>query len=129
MKRIKILLFVLSAISLVLELLPNGVVLLFGNPEGEPWRQTYSYFSLVPYGYANFGPLIAGILTIILVVLTGIGLFRLTNGLQKGIRILSLLATVASISPALLGMTITPVGVAATVFLAGVFALCCVQES
>ena len=56
MKIRKLLLSFLAGIALIFELLPNGVVLRFMNPEGEPWVRTYSFFSLVPYGYANFGP-------------------------------------------------------------------------
>ena len=56
MKIKKSLFVVLPLVALILELLPNGVVLNFANPDGEPWRRTYSYFSLTPFGYANFGP-------------------------------------------------------------------------
>ena len=58
MKIKKSLFVVLPLATLILELLPNGVVLNFANPEGEPWRRTYSYFSLTPFGYANVGPFI-----------------------------------------------------------------------
>ena len=62
MKKKIILLCILIA-AIILEALPCGVVLRFANPEGDPYRETYSYFSLTPYGYANVFPLITAILT------------------------------------------------------------------
>mgnify|MGYP006903536268 FL=1 len=76
MKIKKLLLSFLVVMALIFELLPNGVVLRFMNPEGEPWVRTYSYFSLVPYGYANFGPLIAAALTCVLIILIAVGWFK-----------------------------------------------------
>jgi hypothetical protein len=58
--------FLSTLAALALELTPWGAVLRFAQPEGEPIRKTYSYFSLVPYGYANFFPLLTAILTCLL---------------------------------------------------------------
>ena len=60
--------FLSTLAALALELTPWGAVLHFGQPEGEPLRKTYSYFSLVPYGYANFFPLLTAILTCLLLL-------------------------------------------------------------
>lgn len=49
--------------ALLLEVSPYGAVLNFANPDGEPFRRYFSYFSLTPFGYANFAPLITGVLT------------------------------------------------------------------
>jgi len=56
--------------TLLLESLPLGAVLSFSQgPNAIGLHQeTYSYFSLVPFGYANFTPLITGILTILAVL-------------------------------------------------------------
>ena len=54
---------ILPIVTLVLEILPFGAVCNFANPEGEPFRETFSYFSLTPFGYANFSPLITAVLT------------------------------------------------------------------
>lgn len=45
-----------TTLAFVLELLPYGAVCNFANPDGKPWRRTYSYFDLTPFGYANFAP-------------------------------------------------------------------------
>ena len=122
MKIKKSLFVVLSLATLILELLPNGVVLNFANPEGEPWRRTYSYFSLTPFGYANVGPFITAILTCILLVLVVIYLFKPRNGLNTAILNVSGFATAASLMPLMFGFDyITVIGVIITLLLAGTF--------
>ena len=59
----RILYLILPIITLVLEILPYGAVCNFANPEGEPWRRTFSYFDLIPFGYANFTPFITALFT------------------------------------------------------------------
>jgi hypothetical protein len=63
MKKIRFSLPVCPLAAVILELLPYGVVLRFGQPDGEPIRQTFSYFSLIPYGYAAFSPLITAVMS------------------------------------------------------------------
>lgn len=122
MKIKKSLFVVLPLASLILELLPNGVVLNFANPDGEPWRRTYSYFSLTPFGYANFGPFITAILTCILLVLVAVYLFKPRKGLNTAILNVSGFATAASLMPLMFGIDyITVVGVVITALLAGTF--------
>lgn len=96
-----IIIFAVLIVILVLELLPYGAVLHFGNPEGEPFRETFSYFDLIPYGYANFGPFITAILTCVLLVMTIIILFA-DNGKSKStIKIVSFVALIISLAPLL----------------------------
>ena len=122
MKIEKSLFVVLPLATLILELLPNGVVLNFANPEGEPWRRTYSYFSLTPFGYANVGPFITAILTCILLVLVAVYLFKPRNGLNTAILNVSGFATAASLMPLMFGFDyITVIGVIITLLLAGTF--------
>lgn len=68
MKKKQAFAFLASLVALVLECLPWGAVLQFAQPEGEPIRKTYSYFSLTPYGYANFFPLLTAIVTTLLLI-------------------------------------------------------------
>lgn len=60
--------------ALVLELLPLGVVMRFAKGPNELFPpEYYSYFSLTPFGYGNFTPLLTGLLTVaalLLAVLT-----------------------------------------------------------
>ena len=69
MKNKRFLYLITPVISLILEMLPYGAVCNFANPEGESWRRTYSYFSLTPFGYANFAPLLTAIATCAVVIL------------------------------------------------------------
>lgn len=68
--------------TLLLEFLPLGAVLSF--PQGPNTtglhQETYSYFSLVPFGYANFTPLITGILTILAAAVCLISLVCVQRG-------------------------------------------------
>ncbi len=129
MKLKKILLSVLTLGVLALELLPNGVILRFANPEGEPWVRTYNYFNLTPFGYANFGPFIAAILTCVLLVLAVIYLFRQSKGLNAAVMIVSGIATATSLMPLMFGVEyITVIGVIITILLTGTFGCCFIRE-
>ena len=61
----KVCLAVLPALTIVLELLPLGAVCIFATSPTERVKETFSYFSLTPFGYANFAPLITAILTVV----------------------------------------------------------------
>ena len=95
-KKIPLLCLILCA--LVLEILPYGVVLRFGNPEGDPFRETYSYFSLIPYGYANIVPLITAVLTCVLLLLLIISII-LKKDLSKSAAIIAGTASALSLCP------------------------------
>ena len=58
----KVCLAVLPALTIVLELLPLGAVCIFATSPTERVKETFSYFSLTPFGYANFAPLITATL-------------------------------------------------------------------
>jgi len=122
MKIKKSLFVILPLVALILELLPYGVVLNFANPDGEPWRKTYSYFSMMPFGYANIGPLITAILTCVLLALVVVYLFKPRKGLNTAILNVAGFATAASILPLMFGFDyITVIGVIITALLAGTF--------
>lgn len=99
----KIITLALLLSALILEILPYGAVCNFANPEGEPWRKTYSYFSLTPYGYANFGPFITALLTSILLVIIVLSIL-LKKDWSKSISIISAIATLTSLAPLMFGI-------------------------
>ncbi|MBQ8258931.1 MAG: hypothetical protein IJY97_05140 [Clostridia bacterium] len=90
--------------ALVLEILPYGAVCNFANPDGEPWRKTYSYFSMIPYGYGDFGPLITAILTCVLLVIIILSVL-LKKDWSRSISIISAIATLTSLAPLMFGFS------------------------
>lgn len=101
-KRLLYVLLPLTAIAL--ELSPLGAVLSFANPEGADFRQTYSYFSLLPFGYANFGPFLTAILSCVLLVLMLIYAFTAKEALKTAGAVVCFVACGTSLMPLLLGV-------------------------
>ena len=99
----KIILLVSTVITLILEALPFGAVLNFANPNGEPWRRTYSYFSMTTFGYANFAPFIVAILTCILLILIVVSII-VKKQLKIPIIAISAIAFILSLAPLLYGI-------------------------
>lgn len=60
---------VLPIITIILELLPFGAVCIFAPSPTERVKETFSYFDLTPFGYANFTPLLTAILSCLIFVL------------------------------------------------------------
>lgn len=59
--------------ALCLELFAKGVVMTFGLQEGRRNYRSYSYFSHIVYGYSAV-PMITGILTVVLLLLSFLGI-------------------------------------------------------
>ena len=91
-------------LALVLELLPWGTVVYFFDPALGRYRNVYSYFSLVPFGYANVGPFFTALATCVLLVLLILYVF-------KGKRSVLLAATGVSCVVFLVSLTAMPYGV------------------
>ena len=99
----KIIMLCTTLVALILEILPYGAVCNFANPEGEPWRRTYSYFDLTPFGYANFAPFIVALLTCALAVMIVISLVS-KKTMRTPILAVCAIATVFSLVPLLYGI-------------------------
>ena len=93
-----------TTLAFVLELLPYGAVCNFANPEGEPWRRTYSYFDLTPFGYANFAPFLTALLTCALLVLLIVSIVT-KKQMRASMLSVSVIATLLSLAPLLLGVS------------------------
>ncbi|MBQ7379619.1 MAG: hypothetical protein IJW70_08110 [Clostridia bacterium] len=99
--------FSLSAVllALALEIMPYGAVCNFMTPPDEPpLRLTYSYFSLVPFGYANFAPFIVAILSCALLVLVAIYVF-VGQRMRVPVLTVAAVASLLSLAPLLLGIS------------------------
>ncbi len=100
----RLLYLILPIITLFLEILPYGAVCNFANPEGDPWRKTFSYFDLTPFGYANFAPFLTAITTCVIMAFLLIYLFA---GKTKPItvaKVLLCVGVVLSLCPLLFGI-------------------------
>ncbi len=110
---------ILPVITLLLELLPYGAVCNFGNPNGEPWRVTYSYFDMLPFGYANFAPFITALATCLILILLVIYCITGNIGLAMTTRTLLWVITAISLAPLLYGIHFfSIVGLLITILLA-----------
>ena len=113
----------LQGIALVLEVLPIGVVMVFATSPTKQTIEVYSYFSLLPVGYANFTPLLTGILTILIILLGAIALFRFDRAasIRKTIFVCSIISLLFSIVPLFLfgtvGMTVASYTVSCAILL------------
>ena len=118
MKTRKYLSLVLMAAVVILELLPYSTVLSFANPDGEPFREIFSYFSLTPFGYANFGPFLTAVLSVVILLHILVSVLFKTDKLWKGVRVETAIASVLSLLPIAYGFEYyTGIGFAITILL------------
>lgn len=89
---------------LILEILPYGAVCNFANPEGEPWRATYSYFNLLPFGYANFGPFITAVLTCVMIVFAVLFSLKPMPKVLPVWKVIAVVTIVTSLAPIMYGL-------------------------
>ena len=98
----KISLVVFPALTIVLEALPLGIVFIFVPSPTERVRETFSYFSLIPFGYANFAPLITAILTVVILLLSLISLKK--DSVFNALFVLSIITAIISLMPLMYGL-------------------------
>lgn len=82
--------------------MPCGAVLVFAPSPTERIRETFSYFNLTPFGYANFAPFITALLTCIILLLALISI-KLEK-MRKAVFWLSLAAAIISLLPLVFGI-------------------------
>lgn len=122
----RLLYVILPILVIVLEILPYGAVLNFGIPATDGsvgfFRETFSYFDLTPFGYGHFGCLITAVLTCVLLLLGLVYFINGRKGMKKAISVLSLAASIISLSPFLLGIKfVSVVGVLISMLLIAEF--------
>mgnify|MGYP007095845188 CR=1 FL=1 len=98
----KISLVVLPAITIALEILPLGAVCIFAPSPTERVKETFSYFSPIPFGYANFAPLITAILTVVILLLSLISLKK--DSVFNALFVLSIITAIISLMPLMYGL-------------------------
>lgn len=118
-RKLSLLLLSGNAITLLLEALPFGAVLVFANYDGGSLIENYSYFDIIPYGYANAGPFITAILTCVLFILSAVCLVSGKKAFLKGINTIALIAFAASVAPLFFGIryfTLTALAISLLLF-------------
>ncbi len=112
---------IILATSIILEILPSGTVLIFAPGPDERIKQTFSYFSLIPFGYANFFPFLTAISTVTVSILLALALIKKSNvtRLQNAAFICTVIALIFSLMPTLIFGTdyITVLGILITILL------------
>lgn len=104
MRKNRFLCLILPVLTIILELLPYGAVLNFAVPEGEPLRETYSYFSLTPFGYANFAPFLTAVITCVIFLLLVIYCITGRRGTAVSAGIILCVCTALSLAPLMFGI-------------------------
>ena len=109
MKKYKVMGICTLLAAVILELLPFGAMCNFAvapDSGGGTIRQTFSYFDLTPFGYANFGPFLTAVLSAVLFLLFTLFLFiGMTRGRLNALLGLSVAALITSVLPLLLGLS------------------------
>ena len=126
MKSRKYICLIIITAVVILELLPYGAVLNFARPpeEGGAFRETFSYFSLTPFGYANFAPFVTAVLSVMILLHIVVALIGKTKNLWKGIRLESAITSIISFMPILYGFeSYSGVGFAITILFVMLFFL------
>ncbi len=94
----KIIFLIANILTLCFEIFTKGAVCIFATPE-KTIPEYFSYFSLTPYGYANFGPFITAILTCVLFVFAVLMFTPLSDKIKKAVKIVSLISVITSLLP------------------------------
>lgn len=98
----------------VLELLPNSLVLYFSSEDQNGniiLKPTYtSYFDMLPFGYADFLPLIIGILTGICIILLIYSFFKPNKKVEGLVCYFEIAIVIMALVRVILGMGMTWMG-------------------
>ncbi len=94
----------LPIVTLVLEILPYGAVCIFATSPTERIRQTFSYFDLLPFGYANFAPLLTAIITCLIMILLIVFWIKGSIPAATAAKRVLYVAVVLSLGPLVLGV-------------------------
>ena len=100
---------ILPLLTLILEILPFGAVCVFAAGPDQVYRETFSYFDLLPFGYANFAPLITALLTCAAFALLVFYCVTGRYGASKAAKYVLCVCTAFSLGPLFLGIRFYPI--------------------
>ncbi len=108
MKYKKLTYLILPAITLILEILPYGAMMRHAHISPDLsigyYKTTHSYFDLIPFGNANFAPLLTAIVTCLIITLLIVFCFTDNTMVLKITKAFLIIGTVLSLCPLLLGI-------------------------
>lgn len=102
MKKVRISYLIMSIAALCAELFGKGAVCVFAVSPEKTQTTLFSYFSLVPFGYANFGPFITAVLTSVIVVISVVLFTKKAQKITKCLTVLTAAAAAASLLPVIM---------------------------
>ncbi len=85
------------AMLFIIEIPPYGVKMMFKNEMGQVFQHRFSYFSFIPLKYSNFGHLLTGLVTAVLLIISIIYMFKDTEKMLKLIHNTSFIASITSV--------------------------------
>ena len=129
MKNSRLTVLIPPLLALVLELLPWGTVMYFSDPALGSYRNVYSYFSLVPFGYANVGPFFTALATCVLLVLLILYAIKGKRPVLLAALVVSCIAFLVSLTAMLYGVTVVGVLITATLVVSSVLLILKVKKS
>mgnify|MGYP003300393206 CR=1 FL=1 len=100
----RILYLLLPVVTLILEILPYGAVCVFATSPTERIRETFSYFDLTPFGYANFAPFLTALVTCIILILLLVYLFTQKPRTVSVAKVFLCIGVILSLCPLLYGI-------------------------
>lgn len=100
---------ILPVVTLILEIIPYGAVCNFARPATDGsigrFRELYSYFDLMPFGYANFAPLITAVITCFLLLLLTVYVITGKQCLAITVKNILYVCIAFSLGPLILGIS------------------------
>lgn len=121
-KKLPVLPFVLSAAAFLLTLHPRGVAMRFAGGPDETFYDWFCYWSLIPMGYGNWGPIITAVCTALSTVLAAVQ--RITGKLKlyRWLRNCGIVAVIGNTLSLMLFGTMTVFGIVILILMAAVTA-------
>ncbi|SHN88459.1 hypothetical protein [Desulfitobacterium chlororespirans] len=100
-------------IAIMLMATPYGIAMTFASGPTERVTKYFPYFSLMPFGYGNWFPIITALLSIVVVFLLLVGIRKANTG--KAVRVCLVLCIIASVLSWLIFESTSIVGVCVAV--------------
>lgn len=96
--------------AFVLSMHPNGVVMRFGGPDGIIHHEFVAHYSMLPFGYGNWGPMITFLSTAVGAVLSVVLAISKKEKLLAAVRTCGVVTIVSSLITLMLSGTMTVFG-------------------